>query len=149
MNQANVHPRQEGHHALESSHMIGKGVVGALRSWRGYMGAGGCHVIGTSIFVQFCETLRWYQCSILFKFCKALRTVVLNGEGNVTPWFWPCCIRCIWCIYCKWSWCGAKGQGPTTDRLCYVLDLNVSPMVYRGMRRILCLSSCKYASIIN
>ena len=31
----------------------------------------------------------------------------------------------------------------------YVLDLNLSPMVYRGVRHILCLSSCKYASIIK
>ena len=43
----------------------------------------------------------------------------------------------------------AKGQGPTIDWLCYVLDLKLSPMVYRGMRNILCFSSCKYASIIN
>ena len=47
--------------------------------------------------------------------------------------FWPRYIRCTWCIYCKWSWCGAKDQGPTIDRLCYVLDLNLSPMVYWGM----------------
>ena len=148
-NRANVHPWQEGHNASEPSHRAGKGAMGALQTWRGYMGAGGCHAIGTSIFVQFYGTLRRYQCSILFKFCKALRTVLLKGEGNVTPRFWPRCIRSIWCIYCKWSWCGAKGQGPTIDRLCYVLDLNLSPMVYRGMRHILWLSSCKYASIIN
>ena len=36
-------------------------------------------------FVQFCGTLRRYQCSILANF--ALRIVLLKGEGNVTPQF--------------------------------------------------------------
>ena len=111
-NRANAHHRQEGQNAPEPSHRAGKGAMGALRTWRGYMGAGGCHEIGTSIFVQFCWTLRWYQCIILFKFCKALRTVLLKGEGNVTPRFWPSCIKCTWCIYCNESWCGAEGKRP-------------------------------------
>ena len=46
----------------------------------------------------------------------------------------------------KGSWCGAKGQGPAVDRLCYVLGFKLSPMVYRGIRHILCWPSCKYAS---
>ena len=51
---------QEGHNAPKSSHRTGKGAMVALRSKGGYLGAGGCHVIGTSIFVQFCGTLRRY-----------------------------------------------------------------------------------------
>ena len=32
----------------------------------------------------------------------------------------------------KGSWCGAKGQGPAIDRLCYVLGFKSSPIEYRG-----------------
>ena len=88
-NWTNAHPWQEGHNAPKPGHRLGKGAMGALRTWRGYVATGGCHVIGTSIFVQFYGTMRWYQCGILFKFCKALRTVLLKGEGNLTPRFWP------------------------------------------------------------
>ena len=49
------------------------------------MGARGCHVIGTSIFVQQSRALRLCQCSIFVQLCKALRTVLLKGKGNVTP----------------------------------------------------------------
>ena len=58
------------HHAMESIHREGKGGMGALWSWRGYMRARGCHAIGTSIFVQFCGALRRCQCGILFNFVK-------------------------------------------------------------------------------
>ena len=51
-------------------------------------------------------------------------TTAMPSGYHVTPRFWPHCIKCTWYIYCKWSRCGAKGQGPTVDWLCYVLDLN-------------------------
>ena len=44
-------------------------------------------MIGTSIFFQLCAALRQCQCRIFVQFCKAPRTVLLKGEGNVTPWF--------------------------------------------------------------
>ena len=54
------------------------------------MGVGGCHVIGTSIFVQFCITLRWYQCSTLFKFCKSTEDSAIEGGGECnTPVLTP------------------------------------------------------------
>ena len=46
------------------------------------MGAVGCHAIGTSIFVQLCGTLRRYQCSILFKFCKSTEDSAIEGGGE-------------------------------------------------------------------
>ena len=73
----------------------------------------------------------------------------LKTSHNVTPRFWPCCIRCTWCIHCKWSWCGAKGQGPTIDRLCYVLGFKIVADGISGHAAYIKLSSCKYASIIN
>ena len=42
-----------------------------------------------------------------------------------------------------------KAKAPPLIDYAMFWDLNLSPMVYRGMRHILCLSSCKYASIIN
>ena len=54
------------------------------------MGAGGCHAIGTSIFVQFWGTLRRYQCSILFKFCKSTEDSAIEGGGECnTPVLTP------------------------------------------------------------
>ena len=64
-----MHPRQEGHNAPELSHRSGKGA----------MGAGGCHAIGTSIFVQFCGTLRRYQCIILFNFVSTEDSAIEGG----------------------------------------------------------------------
>ena len=46
------------------------------------MGAGGCHAIGTSIFVQFHGTLRRYQCSILFIFFKSTEDSAIEGGGE-------------------------------------------------------------------
>ena len=39
-------------------------------------------MIGTSIFVQSCATLRWYQCSILFKFFKSTEDSAIEGGGE-------------------------------------------------------------------
>ena len=53
------------------------------------MGAGGCHVIGTSIFVQFCRTLRRYQCSILFNFLSTEDSAIEGGGECNTPVLTP------------------------------------------------------------
>ena len=53
------------------------------------MGAGGCHAIGTSIFVQFCGTLRRYQCSILFNFLSTEDSAIEGGGECHAPGFDP------------------------------------------------------------
>ena len=53
------------------------------------MGAGGFHAIGTSIFVQFCGTLRRYQCSILFNFVSTEDSAIEGGGECHTPVFTP------------------------------------------------------------
>ena len=58
------------------------------------MGAVGCHAIGTSIFVQSYETLRWYHCIILFKFCKSTEDSAIEGGGECnTPFFTPLALK--------------------------------------------------------
>ena len=42
-----------------------------------------------------------------------------------------------------------KAKAPPLIGHAMFWDLKLSPMVYRGMRHILCWSSCKYASIIK
>ena len=103
------------------------------------MGAGECHMIGTSVFGQFCGALRRYQCSIFVQFCKALRTVLLKGEGNVTYLI----LTSMHSIYMMYIYCNnhvaelkAKAP-PLLVMLCFGFKL--SPMVYRGMRHILML----------
>ena len=51
------------------------------------MGAGGFHAIGTSFLVQICIAMRVVPVYQFLNYCKALRTVLLKGDGNVTPWF--------------------------------------------------------------
>ena len=53
------------------------------------MGAGGFHAIGTSIFVQFCGTLRRYQCSFLFNFVSTEDSAIEGGGECHTPGFDP------------------------------------------------------------
>ena len=51
-------------------------------------------MIGTSIFVQSCGTLRRYQCSILFKFCKRFEGSAIEGGGECnTPVLTPLTLK--------------------------------------------------------
>ena len=54
------------------------------------MGDGGCHATGTSNF---------------FQFFKASRIVLMKGEGNVTPWFWPHGIEIVHDVYIVFKSC--------------------------------------------
>ena len=65
------------------------------------MGASVCHAIGTFIFVQF---------------CKSLRTMLMKGEGNITPHFWPHGIEIVHDVYIVFkSWQRAQSQGPAIN----------------------------------
>ena len=71
-----------------------------------------------------------FQYSIFVWYCKALRTMLLKGEGNVTPWFWPHGIEIVNNLYivCK-SWQWAQVQCPTIDLLVCVslIKVDVTP----------------------
>ena len=53
------------------------------------MGDGGCHAIGTSIFVQFCGTLRQCQCSNLFNFVSTEDSAIEGGGECNAPVLTP------------------------------------------------------------
>ena len=50
------------------------------------------------------------------QFCKALRTILMKGKGNVTPWFSTHCIKIVHDVYIVFKyWQGAQFQGPAID----------------------------------
>ena len=64
------------------------------------------HESATSFFVQF---------------CRALRTMLMKGEGNVTPQFRTHGNKIIHYVnIVVKSWKGAQGQGPAIDLVFYV-----------------------------
>ena len=69
------------------------------------MGAGGCHAIGTSIFVQFCIALRRYQCSILFNFVSTKDSAIEGGGECHTPSFDPVALD----VYDVYIYCNNHG----------------------------------------
>ena len=78
--------------------------------------------------IHFCSILqntKAVQCSILFKFCKALRIVLLKGEGNVTPWFFTLFALNIHDTYIVNNHGeDLKAKAPPSIWLCCVLDWN-------------------------
>jgi hypothetical protein len=69
-----IHPRQERNNALEPTHHAGQGVMEALWSILGNLGARGCHDSGIPIFL----------CTIIYIYIYIYIYGVLNTRDNVS-----------------------------------------------------------------
>ena len=95
-------------------------------------------MIGTSIFIQFSETLRWYQCRILFKFCKSTKDSAIEGGGECNTLVLTLLALKIHDTHIVNNLgVKLKAKAPPSIWLCCVSDLELSLMVYWDIRHIL------------
>ena len=94
-------------------------------------------MIGTSIFIQFYETLRWYQCRILFKFCKSTKDSAIEGGGECnTPVLTPLALKIHDMYIVNNVGVEPKAKAPPSIWLCCVSVLRMVADGYRDIRHI-------------